>query len=631
MHRTRTLAHLAAVAAFATAASVNVVLAFSGPDLVTCHMGGTSPESGFMNYGEANGVRAFAVMAFACNEGDQGVRWDDELPEPDNTHPIIATNMFRLRNGRIEQIGQAWVKHGGAAGQSDWCTKCQPGGNSELLGVGCCDVYGTVLNGNQFGLGPKSEINAANGSFPFPFCSPGDGGMNCPPANTTLATRRLQAKTSDLDASPGVLYFIEVQYITSDDATLANPRSDFNNASHRRISINEQGNLLAWQSDTALYEPGIKAWKLNGLGAGVIDPNVQEVNIDVTNDGRFWIAAKATDLGGGLWQYEYAIQNLNSDRSAQAFHVPISAGTTISEIGFHDVDYHSGEPYSLTDWTPTTTDTEVQWNTQTFAENPNANALRWGTMYNFRFVANIPPSSGQVTLDLFKPGTPTSVSATTIVPSEPLPAVTPSQTQAGLKTLYYALSTPTILPDFNTLEAYLGETVAQVDYPPTFGPFAGSGLESDVGAVFEGYVAIPQDGIYTFFTESDDGSKLYVDGVTVVNNDGAHPLLEMSGTANLLAGLHKIRVEYFEAGGSAALITRYQGPGLLKQVIPPGVLFRNIPADVNDTGSVDVDDLLTVINEWGVCKVPPAACDGDITANGSVDVDDLLEVINNWG
>jgi hypothetical protein len=389
--------------------------------------------------------------------------------------------------------------------------------------------------------------------------------------------------------------------------------------------------LVAWQSDTVNYEPGIKAWKLNGLGPGVIDPNVQDVNIDVPNDGRFWIAAKATDLGGGQWQYEYAIQNYNSDRSAQAFHVPISAGAVVTGVGFHDVDYHSGEPYSLTDWASTVSESEVAWQTQTHAENPDANALRWGTLYNFRFVTNIPPSSGQVTLDLFKPGTPTSVTATTIVPSEPMPPVSPSQTQAGLKTLYYTLPpNPTLLPDFHTLQPYLGETAAQVNYPPTFGPFAGSGLESDVGAVFEGYVSIPQDGLYTFYTESDDGSKLYIDDLEIVNNDGNHMLLEKSGVANLQTGLHKLRVEYFEAGGSAALIARYQGPGLLKQIIPPGVLFRNVPADVNDTGAVDVDDLLTIINGWGPCKTPSAACPGDITGNSVVDVDDLLEVINNW-
>src|SRR5688572_1721785 len=140
---------------------VNPVTAFPGPDLFTCDIGGTSPGTGFLNFGPVNGVRAFAVMTNACNQGTQGVNWDDEQPSTEHMHPVIATNMFRLRNNTIEQIGQMWLKHGGAAAQNDWCTTCQPGGTVHLLGVGCCDIYGVVLNANQFGLGPKSEVNAA--------------------------------------------------------------------------------------------------------------------------------------------------------------------------------------------------------------------------------------------------------------------------------------------------------------------------------------------------------------------------------------------------------------------------------------------------------------------------------------
>ena len=51
-------------------------------------------------------------------------------------------------------------------------------------------------------------------------------------------------------------------------------------------------------------------------------------------------------------------------------------------------------------------------------------------------------------------------------------------------------------------------------------------------------------------------------------------------------------------------------------------------ADMN--GVVDTDDLLAIINGWGDCPKPPAACPGDLNESGSTDVDDLLEVINNW-
>jgi hypothetical protein len=51
------------------------------------------------------------------------------------------------------------------------------------------------------------------------------------------------------------------------------------------------------------------------------------------------------------------------------------------------------------------------------------------------------------------------------------------------------------------------------------------------------------------------------------------------------------------------------------------------PADTDDDGDVDVDDLLAVIRDWGPC----AGCAGDIDGDGDVDVDDLLALIGGWG
>ena len=81
------------------------------------------------------------------------------------------------------------------------------------------------------------------------------------------------------------------------------------------------------------------------------------------------------------------------------------------------MDYHSGEPFAGTDWTSAVAGGFVTWATQTYAENQNANALRWGTLYNFRFDANVAPTTSSVTIDLFRPGTPASVSAATVTPA----------------------------------------------------------------------------------------------------------------------------------------------------------------------------------------------------------------------
>ena len=91
----------------------------------------------------------------------------------------------------------------------------------------------------------------------------------------------------------------------------------------------------------------------------------------------------------------------------------------MTNVGFHDVDYHSGEVYDSTDWNMTVGDTAVSWSSPaTHAENPNTNALRWGTMYNFWFDADVAPAPGDVTLGLFRPGTPESVAFTVTVPEQ---------------------------------------------------------------------------------------------------------------------------------------------------------------------------------------------------------------------
>ena len=65
--------------------------------------------------------------------------------------------------------------------------------------------------------------------------------------------------------------------------------------------------------------------------------------------------------------------------------------------------------YSSTPWTPNQTGTGLTWNSETFAQNQNANAIRWGTLYNFRFDSNRPPQAATATIAFFKTGTPITV------------------------------------------------------------------------------------------------------------------------------------------------------------------------------------------------------------------------------
>lgn len=92
---------------------------------------------------------------------------------------------------------------------------------------------------------------------------------------------------------------------------------------------------------------------------------------------------------------------------------------------------------------------------------------------------------------------------------------------------------------------------------------------------FDGYIKINNNGIYNFFTVSDDGSKLFIDDKEAVNNDGEHGGIEKTGKALLKKGLHKIRIVYFDSGGGNELKVMMQQEGGIKQSIPVSMLFHH--------------------------------------------------------
>jgi hypothetical protein len=86
--------------------------------------------------------------------------------------------------------------------------------------------------------------------------------------------------------------------------------------------------------------------------------------------------------------------------------------------------------------------------------------------------------------------------------------------------------------------------------------------------VLDGNFEVDRAGKYTFFLNSDDGSKLYIDDELVIDNDGDHSLLELTGEKELTSGSHKVRIEFFEAGGEAILELEMAGPGMERQAFP---------------------------------------------------------------
>ncbi|HWB37066.1 MAG TPA: hypothetical protein VHA75_13680, partial [Rugosimonospora sp.] len=350
------------------------------PDVIVSSVGGSYDNSGGIGaYGASGGIAAYAIGSDSCNIGLSPAIWI----AGNNQHPVIGGEIYRLFNGRFEQIGMSWLKHGFCA--ADSCsTGPNSGGQQGCLnvggrapgasgcvvdyqgtpptgGTGCdwlgfgraTDTYGSGLNGSQGYLGPRSEVNAWTGVYPYPYIRQGTN------PNSTL-NKRLLVRTSDLDPANfprynastnpmGAQYFGEVVYIVSDEW----PTERYNNYSWRPITVATTQSSGYFNMDfttgaaglSRAMHPAIEAWR-------AADPSVVMVTADAPNDGRFFIAAKVTDLGNGTWSYEYAVFNMNSDRSAGSFSIPKSSSSTvqITSPGFHAPEYHSGEPYSLKPW-----------------------------------------------------------------------------------------------------------------------------------------------------------------------------------------------------------------------------------------------------------------------------------------
>lgn len=86
-------------------------------------------------------------------------------------------------------------------------------------------------------------------------------------------------------------------------------------------------------------------------------------------------------------------------------------------------------------------------------------------------------------------------------------------------------------------------------------------LEGWLGLVYEGYIEVPTDGIYTFALTSNDGSMLYVDGQMLIDNDGPHGDTKLTAQRALAKGWHKIRVEYFDMNNGGMLSLEWAAPG----------------------------------------------------------------------
>jgi len=383
-----------------------------------------------------------AIGITSCNRGSATAHF---VRMPDTNHPTVAQNLYRMSGGtgnddRFEQIGQSWVKHTyGAKAANDCGFGCTDPGTINLLGVGCSDTYYAGQSAAQGDLGSRAWVNPFTGFFSQ---NARDHTGHVESDNSHM----ILTESSDLApaTNPGATFYAEVQYVVPDEYAWCQSHPGecnmFNNPSHRRYNVINPSGLpsgfgISAAGPTVQMSPALDAWTGATITSFEPEPGI---------DGRAFVADKVTNPSAGVWHYEYAIYNMNLDRAIQFFTVPLGCGITVSNLGFHAPLNHPGFPhdgtlgnagFSNAAWTSTQTASALSWSSETFAQNQHANAIRWGTLYNFRFDADQPPQATNAMIGFLKTGSPVLVEIqgpTCNAPPPPTPTPFPPGTAQAI-------------------------------------------------------------------------------------------------------------------------------------------------------------------------------------------------------
>ncbi len=154
------------------------------------------------------------------------------------------------------------------------------------------------------------------------------------------------------------------------------------------------------------------------------------------------------------------------------------------------------------------------------------------------------------------------------------PAVNVAGTVGGLTYAYYEAAPSlewTALPNFPALTAVLRGALSTPDPTPRR-------RRANYAFNYSGYFNAPANGLYAFTLRSGDGSKLIIDGTTVINFDGLHDSSQfMSGSIALAAGRHTFALQYFQ-GPTRAIKPDAYTDGLGLSYAGPGIAWTDVPA-----------------------------------------------------
>lgn len=152
----------------------------------------------------------------------------------------------------------------------------------------------------------------------------------------------------------------------------------------------------------------------------------------------------------------------------------------------------------------------------------------------------------------------------------------------GLKGDYYSDTS------FGTL--VLSRTDATVDFNWGSGSPASTISSDNFSVRWTGQVSPRYSGSTTFYTQSDDGIRLYVNGQLIINNWTDHASTENSGSITLTAGQrYDVKLEYYEKGGSAVARLSWASACEAKQAVPASQLYPAASSGPTDSSQYNFE------------------------------------------
>ena len=153
--------------------------------------------------------------------------------------------------------------------------------------------------------------------------------------------------------------------------------------------------------------------------------------------------------------------------------------------------------------------------------------------------------------------------------------------------IYYLPEGTSSLPDFSSLTPVGSIYTTVLDIPTrsfTSG-FPGVTSRFEWFAIrYTGTFNVETQGDYAFRLVSDDGSRLFIDGKKIIDNDGVHPTQSVSGNVYLDSGRHSIEVNYFQGPREEIALQLFWTPPGGSEVISEPTYVPRPPESGEGTG-----------------------------------------------